>query len=94
MNRKEFINEVVQERGGTKRQAEKYLDSFLEIIQDVVAQGESVNFVGFGSFKLVEVKERNGVNPQTRESIVIPAHKKPVFSAGKNFKEAVNEKVC
>lgn len=91
MNRKEFLNEVVHQMGGTKKQASGYLDCFLEIIQDVVAQGENVNFVGFGSFKVVHIKERNGINPQTGESIVVSAQNRPTFTAGKKFKELVNK---
>ena len=46
----------------------------------------------FGSFKLQKVAERNGVNPITREVLVIPAHTKVVFKGAKNLRETVNKK--
>ncbi len=52
-------------------------------------KGEKVQLVGFGSFEVRERAERKGRNPQTREEIIIPASKVPVFKVGKALKDAV-----
>ncbi len=53
------------------------------------SSGERVTLVGFGTFQVVSKRARRGVNPQTRDSINIPAKKVPKFVAGKNLKERV-----
>ena len=55
------------------------------------AIGDKVQLVGFGTFEVRERGERTGRNPQTKEAIVIPASKAPVFKAGKAFKDAVSK---
>ena len=47
--------------------------------------------MGFGKFEVRERAERKGRNPQTKEEIIIPATKAPVFKVGKNLKELVNQ---
>ncbi len=54
-----------------------------------VAEGEKVSLVGFGSFEPRARKARDGRNPQTGQTIKIPATTVPAFSAGKGFKELV-----
>ncbi len=48
-----------------------------------------MTLVGFGTFEPRERKERQGMNPQTKEAITIPATTVPAFSAGKVFKDRV-----
>lgn len=48
-----------------------------------------MQLVGFGSFEVKKRAERTGRNPKTKEAIVIPAGKYPVFKAGAALKEAV-----
>jgi DNA-binding protein HU-beta len=59
------------------------------VIVDAVAEGNKVTLVGFGSFEPRARAAREGRNPKTREKMLIPATVVPVFSAGKQFKEAV-----
>lgn len=56
---------------------------------NAVAGGDKVQLVGFGTFEVRERGERTGRNPRTKEAIVIPASKQPVFKAGKSFKDVV-----
>ena len=55
-------------------------------------EGEKVQLVGFGSFEIRERAARKGRNPQTKEELIIPASKAPVFKAGKQLKDLVNGK--
>ena len=63
---------------------------WLPAITAALADGERVQLVGFGSFEVKTRAERLGRNPQTGESVPIPASKSPVFKAAKNLKDAVN----
>ncbi len=67
----------------------KVLNAITETIVEAVADGDKVTLVGFGTFEPRPRKERQGKNPQTGETITIPATTVPVFSAGKGFKDKV-----
>lgn len=55
-----------------------------------LANGEKVQLIGFGTFEVKDRAEREGTNPRTGATIVIPAHKAVIFRPGKTLKEAVN----
>ena len=65
------------------------LDAFIETVSETLAQGDSVQLIGFGSFKTSERKARSGRNPRTGETVSIPAKRVPSFTAGNALKEAV-----
>ena len=65
------------------------LDAFLETVTETLAQGDSVQLVGFGTFKTSERNARSGRNPRTGEAVEIPAKRVPSFTAGNTLKEAV-----
>ena len=89
MNKVELVASVVEKTGLAKKDAEKAVAAVLESIVDAVAAGDKVQLVGFGTFEVRERSERTGRNPRTKEAIVIPASKQPVFKAGKSFKDVV-----
>lgn len=89
MNKAELVSEVTGEVGITKKETQNVLDAMTEVITHTLAKGEKVTLVGFGTFQVVNRKARRGVNPQTRETIQIPAKKMPKFVAGKTLKEKV-----
>ncbi len=94
MNKKELIESVSENiyHSVSKKDITTVVSNLFDTIQDTVASGEKVVIVGFGAFEKRERKERAGHNPKTGERLEIPATSVPVFSAGKNFKEAVTGK--
>lgn len=91
MNKAELISAISDKSGMEKSKAEVFLNSFIGVIEDTVAKGESVQLVGFGIFELKRREARVGRNPKTGESLNIPASNVPLFKVGKNFKDAVNK---
>ncbi|ACM61579.1 DNA-binding protein HU-beta [Caldicellulosiruptor bescii] len=89
MSKEELIKAMSQKSGLTKKDSEKALNALIESIQEALSKGEKIQLVGFGSFEVRQRAERKGRNPQTREEIIIPATKVPVFKAGKMLKQAV-----
>jgi len=89
VNKAELISAVAEKSELTKKDAEKPVNAFISVVSEALAANEKVQLVGFGTFEVRERAERKGRNPQTREEIVIPASKAPVFKAGKALKEAV-----
>jgi DNA-binding protein HU-beta len=90
MNKGELINIVAKKTNLTKKETELALTAILETIIDVIATGEKVTLVGFGSFEVRERKSKEGIHPETGEKIVIPSSKLPAFSVGKFFKKRLN----
>jgi nucleoid DNA-binding protein len=89
MNRQELIDKIAADAGLTKKQAGKALNSFIDAVTHTLEDGEKITLVGFGTFKVNHREARKGINPQTKDSIDIPARNVPVFKAGKKLKEAV-----
>ena len=91
MNQTELIQQVADEANLTKTQSQDALRALLKTIVQVVADGNKVTLVGFGSFEPKVRSAREGRNPKTGETLQIPAATVPTFSAGKSFREAVNK---
>ena len=82
MTKSDLINEIAAKAGLTKVQAKAALDATLESISQALANDDKVQLIGFGTFAIVNKPERTGRNPQTKETIVIPARKVVKFKPG------------
>ena len=89
MNKAELVEEVASQTGLTRKTSREAVDAIISAMTDSLAGGERVTLVGFGTFQVVKRRARRGINPQTRETIQIPAKKAPKFKAGKGLREAV-----
>ena len=89
MNKSELIEIVAEQADLSKNAADMSVSATIEPIMTAVADREKVSLVGFGSFEPRDRKAREGRNPKTGETILIPATTVPAFSAGKGFKTLV-----
>ena len=89
MNKTELIAAMAEKAELSKKDAEKALTAFTNIVADTLVDGDKVAITGFGTFEVIERAARTGRNPQTGESIEIAASKSPKFKAGKSLKNAV-----
>jgi DNA-binding protein HU-beta len=85
MNKSELVATIAESGGMTKVRAEMALNKVLANLAEAMEKGERVTLAGFGSFKVVERAEQKGRNPQTGQSIVIPAHNVVKFRPGKDL---------
>ena len=90
MTKTEFIDEIAERAGLTKKDASAAVDAVLETIEGALKRGSDVTFSGFGKFSVSARSAREGRNPATGEKIQIAASKVPKFSAGAALKKAVN----
>lgn len=90
MNKAELIAAVAENADMTKKDAEKAVKAFVDVITEELKKGEKVQVVGFGTFEVSERAEREGRNPHTGETMKIAASKAPKFKAGKALKDALN----
>ncbi len=89
MNKTELISAMSEKAEISKKDAEKALTAFTNVVADVLVDGDKVAITGFGTFEVVERAERQGRNPATGETITIAASKSPKFKTGKALKDAV-----
>lgn len=89
MNKTELAGTIAEKAGLGKKDANAAVDAFMDIVKKEVANGGSVQLIGFGTFEAVERAQRTGKNPSTGEDMVVPAKRVPKFKPGKSFKQAV-----
>lgn len=94
MNKTEFIKKVKDNAKAelSAKNTEDVVNAVFDTITDVLASGDSVKIIGFGTFEVRERAARTGVNPRDpSKKIQIEATRTPAFKAGKNFKDAIKE---
>ncbi|MCH5268622.1 MAG: HU family DNA-binding protein [Lachnospiraceae bacterium] len=90
MNKTELVAAMAENAGLSKKDSEKALKAFVEVVTDQLKKGDKVQLVGFGTFEVAQRAAREGRNPLTGEKMKIKASKAPKFKAGKALKDAVN----
>ncbi len=90
MNKGELVKAMADKAGLTIKEAGVAYDAFVEVVTDAMKKGEKVQLVGFGTFEVREKAAREGINPQTKEKVSIPASKAPALKFGKAYKDLFN----
>lgn len=90
MNKTELIAAVAEKAEISKKDAEKAVKAFTDVVAEELVKGEKIQLVGFGTFEVAERAEREGRNPKSGEPMKIAASKSPKFKAGKALKDMVN----
>ena len=90
MTKQDFVDQVADRSGLSRRDAAKAVDAFIDSITEALKNREQVNFTGFGKFSTAERAARMGVNPRNpSQKVSIPAATVPKFSAGSALKQAL-----
>ena len=91
MNKTELVAAIAESAELSKKDSEKALKAFLDVVTEELKKEHKVQLVGFGTFEVTKRAAREGRNPQTGKVMSIEACKAPKFKAGKALKDAVNE---
>lgn len=89
MNKTELVAAIVEKAGISKKDAEKAVAAFVDVVTDALKKDDKVQLIGFGTFETHKTSARTGINPRTGDKIKIAASKRPVFKAGAALKNAV-----
>ena len=87
MNKGDLVSAIANKAGFTLKDADEAYKAFVSSVAEALKNGEEVSLAGFGTFKVKTRAERKGINPQTKQTITIPASKMPTFKFGKSFRE-------
>ena len=91
MNKSDLVAAIAEKAEMSKKDAEKALKAFEDVVTEELTNNGKVQLVGFGTFDVAERAAREGRNPQTGEAMRIHASKAPRFKAGKALKDAINK---
>ncbi|MEI7621283.1 MAG: HU family DNA-binding protein [Candidatus Moraniibacteriota bacterium] len=89
VNKDALVSAIAAKVDLSKKVVEGIIEAFEEIVTEEIRKGNKVTLTGFGTFKVSQRAAREGINPQTKAKIQIPAMTVPKFTAGKALKEAV-----
>lgn len=92
VNKSELVSALSKACKINQSMAGKFLDAMIKIVVAAILKLEKVGIVGFGTFKVVKVKERMVRNPRTGVKMRIPARFKLKFSPSKNVQALLNKK--
>lgn len=90
MNKAELVSAIAEKTELSKKDSEKALKAFVDVVTEELKKGEKIQLVGFGTFEVTARAAREGRNPQTGKSMTIAASKAPKFKAGKALKDVIN----
>lgn len=90
MNKAELVAAVAEKAEISRKDAEKALKAFTDVVAEGMKNGDKIQLVGFGTFEVSERAARVGRNPQSGAEMKIPASKAPKFKAGKALKDMIN----
>ena len=90
MNKSELVAALAQKAELSKKDAEKALSAFVDVVTETLKAGDKVQLVGFGTFEAKECPARSARNPRTGEAIEIAASKTAAFKVGKALKDSLN----
>ncbi|MBQ3664736.1 MAG: HU family DNA-binding protein [Lachnospiraceae bacterium] len=90
MNKTELVAAIAAKSELSKKDAEKALKAFTDVVTEELKAGNKIQLVGFGTFEVAKREAREGRNPKTGEPMPIPASLSPKFKAGKALKDEIN----
>lgn len=90
MNKTDVIAAMAERSGLSRKDADRALAAFTDVVTEALKDGDRVQLIGFGTFEVSERAEREGRNPRTGKVMTIAASRSPKFKAGKPLKDAIN----
>lgn len=86
------ISKVLMERNGlNKKVAAAFVNAMFDVIQQALERDRIVKVKGLGTFKIIDVDDRESVNVNTGERVLIEGHDKITFVPDALMKELVNK---
>ena len=89
LTKKDLVNAVAEKAGVTKVDAKEAVSAVIDEIKGALKKKKKVTLIGFGTFSVKHRNKKQGINPQTKERITIPAKDVPHFKPSKILKDIV-----
>ena len=92
MNKTELVRMISEKTGNSLKESQAFLEAFSETVTESVKKGNEVNWIGFGTFSVIDRPARMARNFRTGEQIKVAASKAVKFKPGKLLKDCVKQK--
>ena len=89
-NRKDLSNKIYQNLGFSKNYSSTIIDNFFETLIQELLKSNKIKISSFGTFKVINKKERIGRNPKTKVETIIVPRKVVKFKPSLLVKEKLN----
>lgn len=89
MRKNNLFETVARKAHLTKKASREAVETFLSEVQKALVRGERVILSGFGTFKVVSVKEKEVVVPKTGERKTVKSHRAARFTPGRALKKII-----
>ena len=90
LTKKELAQNLSDQTELSLADAKKVIDLFFDTIKEQLNSRKTVKLSGFGTFDIVQTKERVGRNPKTMEEFPIPSKRKVKFTVSPKVKKSIN----
>ena len=87
----ELAAKLIDRKGLSKKQSAAFVNDMFYLIQKGLEKDKSVKIKGFGTFKIITVDDRESINVNTGERVLIGGHSKITFTPDSVIKELVNK---
>ncbi|WP_279038317.1 HU family DNA-binding protein [Lactobacillus taiwanensis] len=91
IGKKELVKLIAAKMNTTQIEADKFVNTFIDVIESQVAEGNRVRLIGFGSFDKRDRGARRGLDIRSGKPITIPATTVPAFTSGSEFRKKVKK---
>lgn len=89
MRKGDLIEIVSRKAHLTKKASLEAVETFLDEIEKALTKGEKVILSGFGTFKVVSVKDKDVIVPKTKQKVTVKSHRAPRFSPGRSLRKII-----
>lgn len=89
MRKVDLYDIVARKAHLTKRASKDAIESFLSEIQKALLRGQKVILSGFGTFRVVSVKDKEVVIPKTGERKTVKSHRAARFTPGRDLRRKI-----
>jgi nucleoid DNA-binding protein len=86
---RDFVKELRDHNNVSGKDADRIMRTIYSTIVEGLLEGNEVRLINIGKFKLVKIKERDGVLPRANKRIIIPAHTSARFTISQVLKKDI-----
>lgn len=89
MTKADVVAEIAQRTGLHKYDIMTAVEEFMDVVRKHMTEGENIYLRGFGTFEIIERREKTARNITQGTTVIVPAHKIPHFKPAKEFKDSL-----
>jgi len=91
MTKADIVESIYNRIGGiSKKESADLVEKLISFMKGTFSGGENLKVTGFGHFIVKDKKARKGINPQTKDQIILPKHRVLKFRVSQVLRNGIN----